>query len=246
MYSSGLRLSRKTLAKRSVRSADVVILFLVMLVITGLWFTAAQLKRAELRTMEAAESYSPALSYSTPDAPVSVAFLGDSFTFGTGAASKSHRWSSLVSREMGWLELNYGFGGTNYGTAGTLRGGKAYADRLVDLTISQPDIVIVSSAGNTMNEDQKAGIADTFKKLRSGLPDARIVATSPFSRAGEYRHELVDFGEIIETEVEAVGGEYLDIGHPLERHKRAMDEDGVHPNNFGHELIADAFVDSFQ
>lgn len=204
----------------------------------------AQGVQARAAASESAEDYTPAVTYTPPPAPTEVAFLGDSFTAGTGGSTRGDRWTTMLSRENRWIELNYGYGGTNYATAGTLKGGRAYVDRLTDLIISQPDIVIVSSAGNNVTDDQTAGIEATFRELREEVPVARIIATSPYYRADDFPKALVDFGDDVRAGVEAVGGEYLDIGHPLKGHPEAMDEDGVHPNDLGYELIAEAVQDA--
>lgn len=217
------------------------IVALVGLLVAGVGFAAADFRQAEAVAAEAARGYEPAVTYTHPSVPTSVAFLGDSFTAGAGTdESKFKRWTTLVANNRGWLELNYGKGGTNYNTAGPQAGGAAYADRLVDLVRSQPDIVIVSTAGNDVEEKQLPGIEKTFQTLRHELPDAKIIATSPYFRAGDYPAELVELGNDIQREVEEVGGEYLDIGHPLGNHPEAMAEDKAHPNDAGYQLIADA------
>lgn len=178
--------------------------------------------------------------------PPSAAFLGDSYTTGVGASHRYKRWSTLVAKEMGWIELNYGLGGTNFATGGELKTGRPYTERLTDLKISNPDVVIVSSAGNTLKTDQMPGITKTFKEIREALPDARIVALSPFHGAGDYPDALADFGEDIKAGVEAVDGEYLDIGHPLRDHPELIVEDGIHPDDTGYAILADAVVDALR
>ncbi|MEX5256852.1 SGNH/GDSL hydrolase family protein [Kocuria arenosa] len=206
----------------------------------GIGVAVSQASQARTTAAETAAVYKPAVTYTAPPAPTEVAFLGDSFTVGTGSSTRADRWTTSLSMDNHWMELNYGYGGTNYATAGTLKGGRAYADRLTDIIISQPDIVIVSSAGNNVTDDQTPGIAATFRELQEQIPDARIIATSPYYRADDFPKALIDFGDDVRAGVEAVGGEYLDIGHPLEGHTEAMDEDGVHPNDLGYELIAEA------
>jgi lysophospholipase L1-like esterase len=182
----------------------------------------------------------------TPPSQPTVVFLGDSFTMGAGADPQTNRWTTLLSRAQGWKELNYGYGGTNYATAGELEGAMPYVDRVPDIVADKPDIVIVSTAGNSVEVNQTADIERTLQGLREGLPDARILATSPYVRAGEYPSSLTVFGAQIRTAVESVGGEYLDIGHPLGDHPEAMADDGSHPNNTGHMLIADAVQSSLE
>lgn len=230
---------------RPVRSrrqymANAAIVALSAAVIAGLAGTVLQGAQVRAEAGERARNYTPAVTYTPPPTPTEVAFLGDSFTVGTGASTRGDRWTTSLSMDNRWIELNYGYGGTNYATAGALKGGRSYADRLTDIVASQPDIVIVSSAGNNMQDDQMPGIAATFRELSEEIPNARIIATSPYYRAEDFPEDLVDFGNGIRDGVESVGGEYLDIGHPLKGHPEAMDEDGVHPNDLGYELIAEA------
>lgn len=168
-----------------------------------------------------------------------VAFLGDSFTIGTGATSKERAWPKLLADSMGWQERNFGFGGTNYGTPGDLKGGTSYVERVAAIVAANPATVIVSSAGNTLGEDQREGIRETFEALRAGLPKAKIIATSPYTGSGAFDGRAAAFGDEIRSGVEAVGGTYLDIGHPLEGREDAISKDGVHPNDIGYQVIAE-------
>jgi lysophospholipase L1-like esterase len=225
--------------------ANVAILGLSALLVAGLGVAITQNNRAQAQYATAVATYTPpTLATVASDERETVAFLGDSYTAGTGSSSDSTRWSTLISKDQGWRELNFGSGGTNYATAGALDNGAPYTDRLDDIVKAQPDMVIVSSAGNDVDEGQDQGIRATFTKLREGLPKAKIIATSPYYRAGDYPKQLADFGAEIREQVEAVDGEYLDIGHPLGDHPDAMAEDGAHPNDDGYEYIADAVVDA--
>lgn len=205
-----------------------------------LLFSIVQDRQAQARNAEAQVAYT-APTYTPPrDDRTTVAFLGDSFTAGTGASSKSNRWTSRVSKSKGWRELNYGVGGTNFGSKGPSASALPYVERLTDLIMSNPDIVVVSSAGNSLDKDQTEEIAETFETLRAELPDTQIIATSPYTRAGTYPEHLETFGDDVRDGVESVGGTYVDIGHPLESRPEGMAKDGVHPNDKGYELIAEA------
>lgn len=185
------------------------------------------------------QSAAPTMPAPTKKAKV-VAFLGDSFTAGSGATGPTRRWTKLVSAANGWTEANFGFSGTNYATSGNVVGGTPYTERVQSIVAAAPEIVFVSAAGNSMGTDQSAGVRETFQKLRAGLPKARIIATSPYFRAGEYPAVLKSFGTTIKAEVEAVGGEYMDLGNPLGARPDGMSDDGIHPNDAGYQLIADA------
>lgn len=214
--------------------------FTVVAVIAALAWNSRPISSAE------ASSYSPPAMDVPGDDRESVAFLGDSYTVGSGASSKSNRWTRLVANERDWRELNFGVGGTNYATKSNLENGDPYVERVDEVVGANPDIVIVSSAGNSMDTDQQEAITETFEQLRAGLPDAEIIATSPYTRDWSYPDNLVEFGENIEAAVESVGGKYVEIGHPLEDHPEAMAEDGVHPNDRGYQLIATAIEETLQ
>lgn len=49
---------------------------------------------------------------------MTIAFLGDSITFGYGLDNKENRYSTVVSRALGMEELNYGITGTLIAKAG--------------------------------------------------------------------------------------------------------------------------------
>jgi len=171
-------------------------------------------------------------------APV-VAFLGDSYTAGSGAPS-GRGWTTLLSGSAGWVERGFGFGGTNYATAGTLPGGTAYVDRVAAVIAAHPDKVIVSGGQNNLGADQSVGIKKTFEGLRGGLPKADIIALSPFWKAAALPPALEEVASQVKASVESVGGRYVNISNPLEGHPELLDADGVHPNTAGHELIAKA------
>lgn len=230
---------RKTLTVGAIATLSGALL-------AGIGYAAVDAQQAQRKTAEAAKTYIPDVDHTPQPAPIKVAFLGDSFTAGTGASSKFDRWSTLVAKENGWIELNYGSGGTNYGTESQHTGGKPYKDRLSDLIVSQPEIVIVSSAGNSLDVDQKTGIHKTFQTIRERLPDTKLIATSPYYRAEEMPPEYESFADDIKRGSERAGGLYLDIGHPLLGHSNGVAEDGAHPNELGYQLIASAIQDALE
>lgn len=175
-----------------------------------------------------------------------AAFLGDSYTFGSGATSMQLRWSSIVARSLSWGEVNVGVGGTGYSNAGTKSGGTTYIDRVAKVVASKPAIVVVSGGRNDLVQKDfqivEDSVSKTFADLRAGLPKAKIIALSPVWDASTPPVELAAVAEDVRTAVEAVGGTYVDIGQPLKSHPNLLIDDAVHPNDAGHKALADATV----
>lgn len=168
-----------------------------------------------------------------------VAFLGDSYTEGSGSSEGALRWTTRLSQAQGWHELNFGFRGTNYGTAGADPAGTPYTARVRSVVDARPNIVIVSGGSNDRDTDQSEGIATTFEELRAGLPEAQIIALSPFWKSEALPVNLTKIAGQVQRSVESVGGRYVDIHNPLQGHPEMLVADGVHPNDAGHQRIAD-------
>jgi GDSL-like Lipase/Acylhydrolase family len=115
------------------------------------------------------------------DRPVAV-FIGDSYTQGSG------KWPVGVAQAQGWQMLNLARGGTGY--AARLTGKRAPRGcgldecpnfvEMPDLAIKRkPDVVVVEGGRNDGGKDIAQPAHSLFKKLRAGLPEARIIAVQP-------------------------------------------------------------------
>ena len=176
-----------------------------------------------------------------------AAFIGDSITAGYGASSELKRWTSLVSQRMGWIEHNFGRGGTGYLATSSREGCGLdfcpnYLGMLDEVASSDPDIVVVAGGENDMAQfasgPVSGAITDTFNGLRERLPNARIIAVGPFAR--DITSSVTAFDLVVQDAARAIGGEYVSLIAP----KPAVQEDmftadGVHVNDSGHAAIAD-------
>ncbi|MBO7175935.1 MAG: SGNH/GDSL hydrolase family protein, partial [Clostridia bacterium] len=77
----------------------------------------------------------------------SIAFLGDSITLGYGLSDPSLRYSTLICKEYGIREENYGITGTLIANAGVSRGkGISFVERVS--LVEQADLAVVFGGTN--------------------------------------------------------------------------------------------------
>lgn len=167
-----------------------------------------------------------------------VAFLGDSYTEGAGSSSdRQNRWTTIVSRSLGWSETNFGVGGSGYVQ------GDVYANRVPQIIEKGATIVIVSGGRNDVRmplEKVEANTTATFQQIRAGLPEATIIAVSPWWDDDAEPEGLADVAAAIKAAVESVGGVYIEAGQPLSGNAALLSGDGVHPNDEGYAALAAA------
>jgi lysophospholipase L1-like esterase len=209
------------------------------------WFTWTQ---GSAPQETASAKYTPNRPSTIPAAkrPVAV-FIGDSYTQGSG------KWPDAVSKAQGWEEVNLGRGGTGFTvrhTGDAAQNGcgmdecPSFAEMVDAAAKRHPDIVVVAGGRNDGGADIADQVHDTFTGLRQRLPDAQIIAIQPMWDASHYPEFLVEYGKVIKKEVQAVDGEYLKIGSPLEGRPNLVQDDGVHPTDDGQKLLAAAVNES--
>ncbi len=176
---------------------------------------------------------------SPTEAGAVVAFYGDSYTFGEQASSPDARWSTLLSAQQGWTEVNAGVNGLGYVANRT-------DDDTVDRVIAaDPDLILVTMGLNdTFEADARideidAAIRADLARFRAEAPQARIVVVEPFwipqpvssgfRLVAEATAAAADAG----LEYIAGAGTWLD-GHPEWR----ADEQYKHPNDAGYAELA--------
>lgn len=228
----------KTKRRPSVSRRLQIAMLVCLAVAAALVAGAALVVQQERVSTAGSVSFTPA-PIATQEARVRAAFLGDSYTAGDGAEDRALRWTTQLAGARDWFEINVGFGGTGYGTAGRVPGGEPYFERVDEVVAASPSVVIVSGGRNDYSErtDPAAvaeGITATFTGIREGLPDAQIIALNPLWDDEPAPAELADIGSQVEAAIEAVGGTYVDLGQPLEGQADLLGEDGVHPNNAGY------------
>jgi acyl-CoA thioesterase-1 len=174
--------------------------------------------------------------------PVAV-FIGDSYTQG------ADKWPSKVAADQVWREVNLGRGGTGYSkrlsgkdaTKGCGLSECANFPEMASVAVQRKaDIVLVAGGRNDGGADITTQVNETFRRLREGLPEARIIAVQPMWDASQYPRFLIGYSTLIQRAVESIGGQYLEIGTPLEGRPDLIQPDGVHPTKEGQTVLAEA------
>lgn len=237
---------------KNKKLANIAIAGTGVLVAVGLGAAVVQDQRAESFT-----SYTPAVTYTPPPKPDTALFIGDSYTAGVGASAKTHRWTTLLSKEMRWVEANYGLGGTGYVTTAGRNGcGRAecptYPDRLAE-SMGQvgPEFVVIAGGQNDFSAYQdnpnqvEVAIRDSFAQTLKAYPEAEIIAVGPSDPGGTSDvAEAMD--AVVREEAEAIDAEYVSLIDPPVIEDDMVVDDGSHVNNEGHAAIAERVLETLR
>jgi lysophospholipase L1-like esterase len=177
-----------------------------------------------------------------PGGPV-VAFYGDSYTLGTGASEPSKRWSSIISADRGWNEVNPSVNGLGF--VNNRDSLPADGDLVEAVIASDPDIVFVTMGLNdnfsmpARADDVHAAIVSDFTELRSALPDTRIIVVEPFWYTDDRPESLSTISAWVADEADAIEADHIEgASHWIEGHPEWMASDGLHPNDEGYAGMA--------
>ena len=191
----------------------------------------------------------PAAEVPDGDGPV-VAFYGDSYTLGTGASSPAKRWSSIVSEERGWREVNPSVNGLGF-VNNRSAFGEGSGD-LPDLVIAaEPDIVFVTMGLNdnfsfTTRADRiREQITTDLTRLHDALPDARFVVVEPFWYTEERPESVETIIGWVKAAASDIDADYIPgasrwlDGHYAGSDDSWMASDGLHPDDTGYARMAE-------
>lgn len=176
------------------------------------------------------------------DSVTRVAFYGDSYTLGTGASDQSKRWSSIISTERGWSEYNPSVNGLGF-----VNNRQSYGDgdEPSQVIADDPDILFITMGLNDnfsfefAADKIEAQITADFTRLKTALPDARIVVVEPFWYTDERPASVGIIIGWVKDAAAAIDADYIpDASHWIEGHPEWMAADGLHPNDKGYAAMA--------
>lgn len=176
------------------------------------------------------------------DGPV-VAFYGDSYTLGTGATSDAARWSTIISEDRGWREVNPSVNGLGFVNN---RREFGEGDLPSIIIAAQPDIVIITMGLNDNFSYVRAAeqiqdqIPADLTRLRDSLPDARFVVVEPFWYTDERPPSVEIIIQWVREAAELIGADHISgASRWIEGRPELMADDGLHPNDDGYAVIAE-------
>lgn len=193
------------------------------------------------------DALSPDLAAPAP--PLRVVFLGSSTTAGSGASRPERRWTSIVSRRRGWIEVNRGLSTSTLTSIGrrTPSGEARWREALAG---PPADVVYVMYGANDvlahvpLGDPETPGTfrhaaAATLRGIREALPDAALVVCAPQpARATSARRELYDLA--LAEAAAREGARFVPTwaAFPPER-LGELTVDRLHLNDAGHAAVAE-------
>jgi len=183
--------------------------------------------------------------------------LGDSIACGVGSSSQDRRFTSLVRNALNqagerWQEINLAISGSCLvDTAWPHRGASAYPHLLSRVVEQHPDILIIQHGTNDNTLGHSLGeFLWAYRRLVSAVkeqcPKTKIVCMTICPLWGIERGdgswlEQVNAGiqEIAARENTLLAQTYLKL-----HRRRGLFPDGIHPNDEGHQIMADSVLDA--
>jgi len=184
-----------------------------------------------------ASSPTPAID---SDAPL-IAYYGDSYTRGTGASSPSLRWSTRIAESRGWREFNPSVDGLGF-----INNRSLFADGDLPSMIieQQPDLIMVTMGLNDnfsysfAADAIQAQISTDLRRLRDGVPDARIIVVEPFWYTAQQPESVGIIIDWVRAGAAEIGADYIQGASTwIAGRDGEMAADGLHPNDEGYALM---------
>jgi lysophospholipase L1-like esterase len=171
-----------------------------------------------------------------------VTFIGDSWTVGVGATGE-YGYAMLTADQLGWRYAALGVGGSGYTRPGLTN--STFDDRVDMAVATDPDIIVVQGSVNerrsTPNMIAEAALA-TLTRLRAEAdPDTEILVVGSTYVPGSADTTIDWINDAIEGAALQAGVPFVNPATEgwLDPADPAEWADVHHPNDLGHQLLAD-------
>jgi lysophospholipase L1-like esterase len=164
-----------------------------------------------------------------------VAFYGDSYTLGTGASSPDKRWSTIVSKERNWREVNPSVNGLGFINNRNDFGDNDLPADIVFVTMGLNDNFSFDFAADEIEQQ----ITEDLTRLHDALPDARFIVVEPFWYTEARPQSVETIIGWVRDAAAAIDADYVEgASRWIEGHPEWMADDGLHPNDSGYAEMA--------
>lgn len=181
------------------------------------------------------------ISYPTSlDSVPLMAFLGDSYTQGTGANGPDRVYANALATALGYAYWGDGLGGSGWNTASTNDPTSRIGRRIAKLT--KAPAVIVTALGYNDAGSSMATLATSYDAaiaaLKAAYPAAKIVSLGPWTPLGSTAN-LATVAATVSGRAAAAGVPFVDIADVINANNKAtfIGGDNVHPVQAGHEFL---------
>ena len=172
-----------------------------------------------------------------------VAFLGDSWTVGVGATGR-RGYAVRTAERLGWGYANLGVGGSGYSVPGPHH--SLFAQRIPPLVAMHPDLVVVEGSLNERNGTPgrlRPAAVSTLTRLKAALPAGTpVLVVGACYNPGTPDATIDRINRDIAQAATAAGLPFVDPTAWLDRHDPGLWSDTIHPDDRGHQLVADALA----
>ena len=195
---------------------------------------------------------------------LTVNFLGDSITEGTGTTAPDRVFHQLIKEKYKLTHAyNYGIGGTRIArqTVPTRENTKfdLTFEIRAEIMDKKADVVVVFGGTNDYGHGDAAfgerdseniytftgAVNSLIKKLKRDFPNAKLVFMTPLHRKGENIPRaaakcLSDYANAIKEICSGYGIPVIDLFdiNPINPDDELLMPDGLHPSDLGHEVLA--------
>jgi lysophospholipase L1-like esterase len=171
-----------------------------------------------------------------------VAFVGDSWTFGTGATDR-HGYAYLTAEQLGWRARVLGVGGSGYSVPGPHH--NVFSERIAAAVAGDPDVIVVQGSLNERRSTPQAlarSATATLADLRASAgPATRILVLGAAYNPGTPDATIDWINTAVAGAADAAGLPFVnpaaeawtDPADPW------MWSDSIHPDDLGHQILAD-------